>query len=114
MQVVDSDICQVVEGIWSSVLGLEVRRGDEPAKRNGKHGFLTACVQITGLWEGAVTLDCSAALARRTAAIMFGVSPEDASLDEIHDALGELTNMTGGNIKTLLPGPCQLSLPAVV
>jgi chemotaxis protein CheX len=114
MQVAETDICEVVAGIWSSVLGLDIRRGAEPAPSREGSGFLTGCVQITGLWEGAVTLDCSAALARRTAAIMFGLEPDAASIAEIHDALGELTNMTGGNIKTLLPGPCQLSLPAVV
>jgi CheY-specific phosphatase CheX len=32
----------------------------------------------------------------------------------MQDALGEITNMTGGNIKALLPGACHLSLPAVV
>jgi chemotaxis protein CheX len=93
------------------VLGLDVRRVEEssmPGRRT-----LTGCVQITGTWEGAVTLDCSAALARRVAGIMFGVSPEHAESGEIQDALGEMTNMTGGNIKNLLPSPSLLSLPSV-
>ena len=33
---------------------------------------------------------------------------------DLHDALGELTNMTGGNLKALLPEPCTLGLPVVV
>ena len=32
---------------------------------------------------------------------------------EVVDALGELTNMIGGNVKSLLPAPSQLSLPMV-
>ena len=44
---------------------------------------------------------------------MFGAEPGDLSDDEVSDALGELTNMVGGNIKSLLPAPSQLSLPSV-
>jgi chemotaxis protein CheX len=75
--------------------------------------FLTGCVSITGAWEGAVTLDCSAQLARKLAAVMMRQEPEQTSCDDIADALGELTNILGGNVKRLLPGPSRLTLPAV-
>jgi chemotaxis protein CheX len=45
---------------------------------------------------------------------MFDLEPEAVTLDETRDALGELTNMMGGNLKALLPGPSRLSLPTVV
>jgi len=111
MQVVVKDVCPLTESIWRSVLGLDVSRVEERPKSGQR--TLTGCVQITGTWEGAVTLDCSAALARRVAGIMFGVTPEAAASDEMKDALGEMTNMTGGNIKNLLPSPSLLSLPSV-
>ena len=111
MQVAEKDICLLTESIWRSVLGLDVSRVEERPKSGQR--TLTGCVQITGTWEGAVTLDCSAALARRVAGIMFGVTPEAAASDEMKDALGEMTNMTGGNIKNLLPSPSLLSLPSV-
>jgi CheY-specific phosphatase CheX len=38
---------------------------------------------------------------------------EEATLVEVRDALGELTNMVAGNVKALLPGPSTLSLPTV-
>ena len=38
----------------------------------------------------------------------------EMSDEEIGDALGELATMTGGNVKALLPQPCDMSLPAVV
>ncbi len=44
---------------------------------------------------------------------MFGIDENEAGEEEIQDAIGELANMTGGNIKSLLPEPCYLSLPAV-
>jgi len=113
MKIADKDITTVTESIWRSVLGLEVEPAGEATGRDEGKRFLTGCVQITGSWEGAVTLDCSASLARRVAGIMFGVSPDKAESDEIQDALGEMTNMTGGNIKNLLPAPSLLSLPSV-
>jgi len=70
-------------------------------------------VQITGTWEGAVALDCPVELAKKVASIMFQLKEDETTTDLVEDGLGELTNMTGGNIKSLLPEPCYLSLPAV-
>jgi hypothetical protein len=70
-------------------------------------------VRITGAWEGMVQLVCADVLARPAAAVLFGLEVQTATPDLVHDALGELTNITGGNLKALLPEPCYLSLPAV-
>jgi len=75
--------------------------------------ILAGCVHISGEWEGAVTLDCPSELAKKVASIMFSLTEDELSSDLIQDALGELTNMTRGNLKSLLPEPCYLSLPAV-
>jgi CheY-specific phosphatase CheX len=96
------------------VLGLTVQRSSEGSLLPRKEPALAGCVQITGAWEGAVALHGSATLARQAASIMFGMNPEEATSEEVQDALAELTNITGGNVKTLLPEPCLLSLPAVV
>ena len=47
---------------------------------------------------------------------MFGTNPSETTQEDIKDALGELTNMTGGNIKSIVhedDQECYLSLPAV-
>lgn len=98
--------------IWSSMLGLEVK----PSKQVSllpPPVFLTGCIQITGAWQGAVTLDCPAELAKKAAAIMFDCTVDEVDSFQVHDALGELTNMVAGNFKSLLPEPSSLSLPAV-
>jgi CheY-specific phosphatase CheX len=43
--------------------------------------------------------------------VMFD-TPE-ASDDETRDALGEIANMTAGNVKALVESYCRLSLPMV-
>jgi chemotaxis protein CheX len=44
---------------------------------------------------------------------MFELAADEISPSEISDALGEIANMMGGNVKALLPGPATLSLPSV-
>lgn len=108
----DDGIEQVVADIWTSILGLDVTPGSAP-EANGDPS-VTGVIHITGESDGTVSLECPSVLARRATALMFGMDEADLTSAEVEDALGELTNMTGGGIKALLPGPCQLSLPTVV
>jgi CheY-specific phosphatase CheX len=105
-------IHQVTQTVWSTVLGLKI----QPTKVAPPEAerFVIGKVSISGAWRGAVTVGCSAELARSVAASMFALLPGAASLEEIRDAVGELTNMVGGNIKSLMKGDCRLSVPAVV
>ncbi len=113
MQYIETEIAEYTESIWSSTLELNVVPSDEEFIPEGKENTLAACVQITGSWEGTVAVVCPMKLAKKVSAIMFGIDESSAGKEEIQDAIGELANMTGGNIKSLLPEPCYLSLPAV-
>jgi chemotaxis protein CheX len=44
---------------------------------------------------------------------LLAVDLLDVTQSDIVDAVGELANVIGGNVKALLPQPCQLSLPHV-
>jgi chemotaxis protein CheX len=111
--IADDDLLQITETIWSAMVGLDLARVD-PARVQGHGGtILAACVHVTGAWKGAVALHCSESLARRIAAAIFDVDAAMATIAQTQDAVGELVNMTGGNVKALLPEPSQLSLPAV-
>ena len=94
------------------MLGLDVQPIATPAAP-GLGSTLVGTVRITGAWEGEVRLRCSSDLAHRVAGIMFAIDPASTTVAQAEDALGELANMTGGNLKALLPEPCQLSTPAV-
>ena len=113
MIIEDDRIRRSVEDLWSTVLGLPIRPDPASILFDSTPGLLTGCIEISGAWQGAVTLDCGSTLARSAAAIMFGIEPGETSHDQVHDALGELTNILGGQVKSLLPEPCRLSLPAI-
>ena len=110
MPVTDDDIREITESVWLATLGLPV---DDQAVPFGDGQRLTGCVVISGAWDGAVTVDMSEPLARAAAAVMFDMAEDEVDVEMIRDALGELTNMTGGNIKTLVEGICALSIPSV-
>lgn len=107
------DLQQIGAEIWAAILGLELKPADAMAAHAEHARVVTGVVQITGDWGGAVTVQVSERLARTATALMFGSEPADVTEDEITDTVGELANMTGGNVKSLLSGSCQLSLPSV-
>ena len=107
------DLHQISADIWAAILGLDLKPNPPVDTHLPQDRVVTGCVQITGEWSGAVTVQCSEKLARRATALMFGSEDEEVTEEETTDTIGELANMTGGNVKSLLDGSCQLSLPSV-
>jgi len=108
----DEEILGITRDVWESFTGRAIDVADGQAHPGG--GDVTVgCVTVTGAWQGRVLLACPAQLARMAAAAMFDLPAEQLDDREVADALGELTNMIGGNIKSLIPGPSRLSMPAV-
>lgn len=105
------DLHRITVEIWSTVLGVDVESTDPTDRVAGRS--MTGCVQITGDWNGAVMVECSERLARHATATMFGMEIDEVSDEDVNDTVGEIANMTGGNLKSLMPGACQLSLPTV-
>jgi chemotaxis protein CheX len=107
------DTVDLIQEIWLSTLGMAVRpvEGGQEAMTGAT---LDGIVNITGDWQGAVVVQVPRMLAIRIAAQMFRLEDQTPTLEDMQDAIGEITNITGGNLKTLMPGNCHLSLPAVV
>ena len=113
MDISEAILEQIIAGIWTSVLELEVQPRCQQLAPDAPD-LLTGRVQITSAWEGAIVVVCAGPVARRAAAIMFGVELSAVTPRHAHDALGELSNMVAGNFKGLVPQPAFLSLPTVV
>ena len=102
----EAEIVQIARDMWLTMFGIELEEGtdDSPAGST-----VTAVVNISGAWDGAVKIRCSGSLAESLAEGLFGASDDS----EVRDLLGELANQLGGNLKALLPSPSSLSLPMV-
>jgi chemotaxis protein CheX len=113
----DEQVFETVKNIWSTILSMDVTRSRQAVSsytQSDTDRYITACVQLTGAWEGSVLVYTTRQLARQMAAIMFDMEADQLSEDDIDDAMGELGNITAGNLKLILPKVCELSLPTVV
>jgi chemotaxis protein CheX len=113
MEISNAQIMEISKSVWSSMLGVDVAASAPVQIPHGAERFTVGSVQISGDWSGVISLACPSTLAREAAALMFGVEADKATAQEIQDAWGEIVNMIGGNIKSLIPGSCQLGLPTV-
>jgi chemotaxis protein CheX len=109
----EAEINQFVTDIWSTFLSMKVSPTDKQFKPKGKDNTLAGCVQITGGWHGTVTFYASREIGKKVAATMYGLDETEVNKQQIQDVIGEITNILAGNIKSLLPSPCSISLPSV-
>lgn len=116
MHIAGTDLESITDNVWNTMLGLPVMPACEAAAIDDAPGTLAGSIDIDGAWRGGVTLTCPRGLAQLIARVIFGLDAADApepTPTQMADALAELTNMTGGNLKALLPESCVLSLPQV-
>ncbi len=107
-------IIEIAQEVWESFLSMSLLPhplGADAPLLQGQS--MTGCVHISGEWTGSVFLSCDLGVAAVAAEAMFAADPGSLSPDEVSDAIGELTNMIGGNLKSLLPAPSSLSVPTV-
>ena len=100
-------VSELTRIVWSTMLGLDAEEGHEPAEAAA---FVTS-VDISGAWEGTVSISFTRELAQRVTAAMLASDLADATAADVSDVMRELANVVGGNVKGLFPGPCALSIP---
>jgi chemotaxis protein CheX len=112
MIVGEEQIWTLTNMVFETVLKTGVKRVDVPGNLGGGK-YVAAKVEVSGSWNGSVTVGCTHTLARRTAGKMFDMPAESVTMEELRDAVGEIANIIGGNVKTLIAGKARLSLPSV-
>ena len=110
MQFLENEIQQYNKLVWSTLLGFDIQ--PEPGTFDfSSEDMVTGSVQVTGKWNGVITLYLPSPLVNQITETMFSLEPGKASPETKKDAIGELINMVGGNIKSMLPQPSALSTP---
>ena len=112
IQILPSELAQIVGSVFGAMLGLEVSESGTPWFPGGER--LTATVHLTGNWNGALVLECDQGQACNFAGRFLSIDPPDTVDDVVRDMLGELANMIGGNLKCVLAPGIRLSMPSVV
>jgi len=76
-----------------------------------KAGDVRSEIHIVHRWKGVFLLECSRALAATFSSLMLSLEIEEVSDEDMKDVVGELLNTIAGNLKCLLPGETELSIP---
>lgn len=109
---IDAQILQqVVSDVCSGMLGLDMVPSDQSCC--DETDALSAVIRISGGWDSLVQVLAPRATARVIASTMFATDVDCLSEEEIRDAVGEIVNMVGGNLKGIVEGESSLSLPCV-
>jgi len=106
------ELIQYTQFTWNSILEVDVEQVDEKFEENSDSD-ITTCVLISGAWKGMVVMNFHLKLANAVAIKMFDLKDEKPTDEHLIDAVGEMINMIGGNLKALVPQPSFLSLPIV-
>jgi len=73
-----------------------------------------AWVDLHGDWSGRAVVTTERATADDLARALLGLPAEEAvSEEDLQDAFGEVANVVGGNVKSLLPRTGTMGLPQV-
>jgi chemotaxis protein CheX len=108
------DLREIAEQVWSAYLDPEGVRPFLLGDSQEAASAVSASVSLTGGWHGHVVVTCSSGAARHAAAAFLAMEAAEVSDEDMTDVMGELANIVGGNVKSMLPAATAVSLPHVV
>jgi len=108
----EATIQSIAEEAWSALVG-----EDEylvPLPGDPLVDAVSSWVEVVGPWTGTVVITTARATAAELSRCLLKEhAPPVLDDEDVDDALGELANVVGGNVKAVLPGPSSLGLPEV-
>jgi chemotaxis protein CheX len=104
---------EIIDMVWESLLQAEAVPwfGPEPVEATA----VRAQVTLSGDWNGAIRLSCDGETAERIAGSMLSLTAgAHLPREDVYDAIGEVVNVVGGNVKGALGGTTSLGLPTIL
>ncbi|MFZ7125426.1 MAG: chemotaxis protein CheX [Desulfobacterales bacterium] len=106
-----------VKEVFETMLSMDLTPADAGSGLAGDGNRIVGSVGFAGEVMGNVNLHVTAEFAALAAANMLGMEPGEVDNDEeVHDVIGEISNMIGGSMKSSLCDagyPCELSIPSI-
>jgi chemotaxis protein CheX len=104
-----------ITDVFDTMLSMEVEL-DGASSGEISSDRIVGTVCFAGKVMGCINLHVGSTFAENITAAMLGMEPDEIESDEeIHDVIGELSNMVGGDLKSRLCDAgfdCQLSIPS--
>ena len=118
LQELEMHFNQAVQDVFSTMLRCQLQPACAAGWRMNGQPHVAGCVGFFGTLNGVVYLYASESFARRLASRLLNLTEAEISSDEIvHDAMGEITNMIVGPVKSRFADrgmPCVLTIPSIV
>jgi len=111
MSLTTADLERIIRTVWSTQLSLDL----SPTAASGLAGALrgedTVLVKVyfVGEFNGRLEQRCSRHVSLSAAAAAFAASGTEVGTSDIRDTAAEMAHMTAGNLKSVLPGRCEVS-----
>jgi chemotaxis protein CheX len=103
--------------IFTGMVMMEIEQEGEPLHELGvMKNSITGMVGMAGTHKGMLAVHFPNELALAITTSFLGMEVEDIN-EDVQDAIGEIANMLGGNVKTILTDngyDIQLSLPSTI
>lgn len=110
-------LLEAAKEVFETMIFMDLEESSEPYQ-NIEGDSLLGSITFRGSIEGCLAIRCGMPCAKNIAQNMLGMEPtEEISEEETRDAIGEVTNMVMGSIKSRIQkhtGEVQVSIPTVV
>lgn len=110
-------IVDATQEIFTGMVMMEISQDGEPLAELGTmKNSITGMVGLAGIHKGMLAVHFPNTLALAITTSFLGMEVEEIN-EDVQDAIGEIANMLGGNVKTILSDKgrdIQLSLPSTI
>jgi len=110
-------IAGAMDEVFDTMLSMDLELTDEAAQEDVDGERIVGSVGFAGKAVGSVSIQVNEVFARSITAAMLGMEEDEIDGDEeIHDVIGELSNMVGGDLKSRLCDGgfvCELTIPSI-
>lgn len=114
---ISSKIIESTMEIFTSMVMMDISVKNENLNHLGKlHNSITGMVGLAGMFKGVIAIHVPYTVAFAITSNFLGMDVNEMN-EDVQDAIGEIANMLGGNIKTILSDKgkaIQLSLPSTI
>ena len=104
--------------VFDTMLSMQIELMDESVQVNIDGERIVGSVGFAGKAVGSASIQVNEAFARSITAAMLGMDEDEIDGDEeVHDVVGELSNMIGGDLKSRLCDEgldCELTIPTII
>ncbi len=113
---IEEKMIETTKEIFSSMVMMEIDVKRAIEECGPLSDTITGMVGLAGTHKGVLAIHVPYAVAMAITGSFLGMDVEEMNAD-VHDAIGELANMLGGNVKTILSEKgrdIELSLPSTI